>query len=199
MKVAQAILTELSNWGVKHVYGLVGDHIFQLMHHLNNYPKLTFHPVRHEETASLMASAHAKLTGEIGVCLATGGPGAVHLLNGVADAYKDHVPLLAITGDEATKDLGTNAKQVINQNMLFAGITCFSSQIVHEKAAGDVLIRALTEASISSLPAHISIPKDILSKDYTGQLFDTAPYLAKRTKASLYCHFGMNVLLFFSC
>ncbi|MDW7673839.1 MAG: thiamine pyrophosphate-binding protein [Bacillota bacterium] len=177
MIVAQAILTQLANFGVKKIYGLVGDHIFQLVHELSDCPHHTFYPVRHEETASLMASAQAKLTGEIGVCLATGGPGAVHLLNGVADAYKDKVPLLAITGQEATKDLGTEKKQVINQTSLFAGITCFSEQIVHQQATGDVLARALSEAIANSLPAHIVIPKDILSQPYTGQIFASSPYL----------------------
>ena len=177
MNVAQAVLTQLSNWGVTRIYGLVGDHIFELLHQLNSCPNLTFYPVRHEETASLMASAHAKLTGEIGVCLANGGPGAVHLLNGVADAYKDQVPLLAITGEEATKDLSTEKKQVINQSLLFSGLTCYCGQVLHQESAGDVIMQALSEAAYQCLPAHVSIPKDILSQPYQGQLFGPAPYL----------------------
>lgn len=184
MNVAQAILTQLSNWGVKRIYGVVGGHIFQLAHEFSSHPDITFYPVVHEETASLMASAQAKLTGEIGVCLSTGGPGAVHLLNGVADAYKDKVPVLAITGDEATSDLGTEKKQVINQRALFSGITCLCAQIVHEQTVGDVFVRALSEAQKSSLPAHVSIPKDILSQDYTGQIFSSAPFMDTLPKSS---------------
>lgn len=184
MNVAEAILTQLANWNVRNIYGVAGDHIFQLLHQLSNCPKIRFYSVCHEETAGLMASAHAKLTGEIGVCLATGGPGATHLLNGIADAYKDKVPVLAITGDEATKDLGTEKKQVINQSMLFAGITCFSGQIVNQEATGEVLVKALSQAIQKSLPTHISIPKDILQKTYSGKLFPSAPFINTKPQST---------------
>lgn len=177
MLVSEAILTQLANWGVKRIYGVAGDHIFHFLDQLSSFSKIEFHSVYHEEIAALMASAHAKLTGEIGVCLSTGGPGAVHLLNGVADAYKDRVPLLAITGDEATKYLSTDKKQVINQSLLFSGVTCFSGQVVHEMAAGNVLEKALTQAVHQSMPAHISISKDILKMPYSGQIFPSAPYI----------------------
>ncbi|KUO51652.1 MAG: hypothetical protein APF76_13505 [Desulfitibacter sp. BRH_c19] len=184
MNVAEAILTQLANWGVRNIYGVAGDHIFQLLHQLSTCPKIKFYSVCHEETAALMASAHAKLTGQIGVCLATGGPGATHLLNGIADAYKDQVPVLAITGDEATKDLGTDQKQVINQSMLFAGVTCFSGQVVNQEAAGEVLVKALSQAIQKSTPTHISIPKDILQKTYSGKLFPEAPFINTRAQST---------------
>lgn len=184
MNVAEAILTQLANWGVRSIYGVAGDHIFQLLHELSTCPKIKFYSVCHEETAALMASAQAKLTGQVGVCLATGGPGAVHLLNGVADAYKDKVPVLAITGDEATKDLATEKKQVINQTLLFAGITCFSGQIVNQEAAGEVLVKALSQAVQKSLPTHISIPKDIFQKNYSGKLFPAALFINTKPQST---------------
>ncbi|MGF7184943.1 pyruvate dehydrogenase (quinone)/pyruvate oxidase [Desulfitispora alkaliphila] len=177
MNVAQALLDQLANWEVKNIYGLVGDHIFQIIHELNDRDDLNFYPVKHEETAALMASAQAKLTGQLGVCLAIGGPGAVHLLNGVADAYKDRVPLLAITGDEPTADLGTEKKQVINQSVLFSGITCYCGQVVHQQTVGDVINQAISEAITKSMPAHVSIPKDILAQECTAQIFGGAPYV----------------------
>lgn len=177
MIVAEAILKQLAKWGVRNIFGVAGDHIFQILHQLSTCQNIKFYSVCHEETAALMASAHAKLTGEVGVCLATGGPGAVHLLNGVADAFKDRVPVLAITGDEATKDLGTEKKQVIKQNQLFSGITCLSEQPVNQEAVVEVLVKVLSAAIQKNRPAHISIPKDILKERYTGKIFPEAPFL----------------------
>jgi pyruvate oxidase len=106
--VAEAILEQLSAWGVKYIYGLVGDDIFYLMDALARRNTIKFYQVKHEESAAIMASAQAKLTGETGVCLADGGPGTAHLINGLADAFMDNVPVLAITGQVARKDIGTN-------------------------------------------------------------------------------------------
>jgi pyruvate dehydrogenase (quinone) len=96
---AQFILNRLTEWGIKRVYGYPGDGINGLLgafHEVGD--KLEFTQTRHEEIASFAACAHAKLTGEVGVCMATSGPGAIHLLNGLYDAKLDHQPVVAIVG-----------------------------------------------------------------------------------------------------
>src|SRR5690349_14092648 len=98
--VSDYLISRLREWGVRHLFGYPGDGINGILGALDragNDPR--FIQVRHEENASLMACAHAKFTGAIGVCLATQGPGAIHLLNGLYDARLDHQPVLAIIGD----------------------------------------------------------------------------------------------------
>ena len=94
-KVSDFMLKRLSEWGVKRIYGYPGDGILGIMEALERQKDLfEFVQVRHEEMAAFMACAHAKFTGEVGVCLATSGPGAIHLLNGLYDAKMDHVPVV---------------------------------------------------------------------------------------------------------
>src|SRR3954470_13331048 len=102
MKVGDFVVERLYDWGVRRIFGYPGDGINGVLGALNRAgngaKKIDFVQVRHEEMAAFMASAHAKFTGELGVCLATGGPGAAHLITGLYDAKMDHVPVLAITG-----------------------------------------------------------------------------------------------------
>src|ERR671930_419853 len=101
--VSEFILERLAAWGVKRIYGYPGDGINGLLgafHEVGD--RVQFTQVRHEELASFAACAHAKFTGEVGVCMATSGPGAVHLLNGLYDAKLDHQPVVAIVGQQAT-------------------------------------------------------------------------------------------------
>src|SRR5881275_3758907 len=102
--VSDFLLKRLSAWGVKRIYGYPGDGINGLMGAFDRQMEplgLDFVQVRHEEMAAFMACAHAKFTGEAGVCMATSGPGAVHLLNGLYDAKLDHQPVVAIVGQQA--------------------------------------------------------------------------------------------------
>jgi len=96
---ADVMITRLAAWGVDTVFGIPGDGINGIMEGMRRQSKkIKFILVHHEEAAAFMATAYAKQTGRIGVCLATSGPGAIHLLNGLYDAKLDHVPVLAITG-----------------------------------------------------------------------------------------------------
>jgi pyruvate dehydrogenase (quinone)/pyruvate oxidase len=96
---AETLVERLIDWGVDTVYGLPGDGINGIMEALRRHQdRIRFFLVHHEEAAAFMACAHAKLTGRLGVCLATSGPGGIHLLNGLYDAKLDHMPVLAITG-----------------------------------------------------------------------------------------------------
>ncbi len=118
--VSDFLLKRLSQWGVKRIFGFPGDGILGIMAALDrNKDLFEFVQVRHEELAALMASGHAKYTGELGVCLATSGPGAIHLLNGLYDAKMDHQPALAIVGQAARTALGGDYQQEVDCISLF--------------------------------------------------------------------------------
>src|SRR3954466_4835877 len=110
-------------WGVKRIYGYPGDGINGVMGAFErDGPRPEFIQVRHEEMAAFMASAHAKFSGEAGVCLATSGPGAIHLLNGLYDAKLDHQPVVAIVGQQARSGLGAHYQQEVDLNTLFKDV-----------------------------------------------------------------------------
>src|SRR5438309_4742252 len=116
---AAFILNRLTEWGIERVYGYPGDGINGLMgafHEMGD--KLEFIQTRHEEIASFAATAHAKFTGEVGVCMATSGPGAIHLLNGLYDAKLDHQPVVAVIGQQKRMSLGANYQQEVDLNTL---------------------------------------------------------------------------------
>ncbi len=109
---AQALIERLAAWGVDTIFGLPGDGINGIMEGLRRcQERVRFFLVHHEEAAAFMATGFAKATGRLGVCLATSGPGGIHLLNGLYDAKLDHAPVLAITGMQETSVLGTGYQQ----------------------------------------------------------------------------------------
>src|SRR6476619_2554033 len=121
--VSDFVVDRLTQWGITRIYGYPGDGINGLMAALrksNNQPR--FIQARHEEMAAFMACAHAKFTGEVGVCLATSGPGAIHLLNGLYDAQLDHQPVVAIVGQQARAALGGNYQQEVDLISLFKDV-----------------------------------------------------------------------------
>src|SRR5437016_3335151 len=120
---ADFLLERLAENGVKRIYGYPGDGINAIIGALDRHKdKLDFVQVRHEEQAAFMACAHAKWTGEVGVCLATSGPGAIHLLNGLYDAKLDHQPVLAIVGQQSRIGLGGNYQQEVDLVTLFKDV-----------------------------------------------------------------------------
>src|SRR3569833_597957 len=117
---SEVLIARLAEWGVDTVFGLPGDGINGLMEGLRrNTDKIKFVLVHHEEAAAFMACAYAKATGRIGVCLATGGPGGIHLANGLYDAKLDHVPVLASTGLQESSILGTAYQQEVALDKLY--------------------------------------------------------------------------------
>src|SRR6516164_10541501 len=117
------LIDAIHDWGVDVVFGLPGDGINGVMEALRKRAdKIRFVQVRHEESAAFMACAYAKFTGKLGVCLATSGPGGVHLLNGLYDAKLDHQPVLAITGMQETQLLGTGYQQEVHLEKLFIDV-----------------------------------------------------------------------------
>lgn len=121
--VADFICERLHQWGVRRIFGYPGDGINGLVGALDRMrDQFEFVQVRHEEMAAFMASAHAKFTGELGVCLATSGPGATHLITGLYDARMDHMPVLAIVGQQARASVGTHYQQELDLPSLFKDV-----------------------------------------------------------------------------
>ncbi|MGI8805632.1 MAG: thiamine pyrophosphate-binding protein, partial [Thermoleophilaceae bacterium] len=121
--VADYLVNRLSDWGVERIYGYPGDGINGLMGALDRAEdRLELVRVRHEEMSAFMACAHAKFTGEVGVCIATSGPGAIHLLNGLYDAKLDHQPVVAIVGQQAQTGLGGHYQQEVDLISLFKDV-----------------------------------------------------------------------------
>src|SRR5947209_19658188 len=128
---SEVLISRLADWGVDTVFGIPGDGINGIMEGLRrNADRVRFVLVHHEEAAAFMATAYAKATGKIGVCLATSGPGGIHLANGLYDAKLDHVPVLAITGMQETAVLGTGYQQEVNLDRLFEDATEYNQAAI---------------------------------------------------------------------
>src|SRR5437899_8049406 len=124
---ADVLVDSLLDWGVNTIFGLPGDGINGIMEALRTrQDKIRFVQVRHEESAALMACAYAKYTGRLGVCLATSGPGGVHLLNGLYDAKMDGQPVLAISGHHFHDLIDTHAQQDIDLDRVFSDVAVYS-------------------------------------------------------------------------
>ena len=159
---ADVLIDRLLDWNVSVVFGLPGDGINGLMEALRvRQDRIRFIQVRHEESAALMACGYAKFTGRLGVCLATSGPGAIHLLNGLYDAKLDGAPVLAITGQTYHDLLGTKYQQEVNLLALFEDVSVFNQQVL---GAGHVeaLVDAACRSALSARGvAHITCPVDL--------------------------------------
>jgi pyruvate dehydrogenase (quinone) len=165
---AQFILERLSEWGVKRIYGYPGDGINGLMgafHEVGD--QIEFIQTRHEEIASFAATAHAKFTGEVGVCMATSGPGAIHLLNGLYDAKLDHQPVVAIVGQQKRMSLGANYQQEVDLNTLFKDVASeYLMTIMDPTQARHVIDRAMRIAQASRSVTAVIVPEDVQEASY---------------------------------
>jgi hypothetical protein len=163
---AEALVERLIDWGVDTVFGLPGDGINGIMEGLRRHQdKIRFVLVHHEEAAAFMATAHAKATGKLGVCLATSGPGGIHLLNGLYDAKLDHMPVLAITGMQETSLLGTGYQQEVALDKLYADVAEYDMMISNPAQIPAVTDLAIRTAYARRGVAHITIPNDIQVAD----------------------------------
>jgi pyruvate dehydrogenase (quinone) len=161
--VADFLLKRMSHWGVRRIFGYPGDGINGILAAFaRGAHEIEFVQVRHEELAAFMACAHAKFTGEVGVCLATSGPGAIHLLNGLYDAKMDHAPVVAIVGQAARSALGSDYQQEVDLHTLFKDVAREyvqdATSPVQVRHAIDRAFRiARTERSVTCL----IFPKDV--------------------------------------
>jgi pyruvate dehydrogenase (quinone) len=166
-QVGDFMVDRLSQWGIRRIFGYPGDGINGIMGALDRgKDKIEFIQARHEELAAFMACGHAKFTGEVGVCLATSGPGAIHLLNGLYDAKLDHQPVVAIIGQQSRSAIGGNYQQEIDLLSLFKDV---AGEYVY-MASDPVQIRHLVDRSIRIAKSErtvtcIIIPNDIQQLD----------------------------------
>ena len=167
MNVSDFIVERLGRWGVKRIYGYPGDGINGIMGALQRAEgAIDFVQVRHEEMAAFMACGHAKWTGEVGVCLATSGPGAIHLLNGLYDAKLDHQPVVAIVGQQARAALGGSYQQEVDLVTLFKDVAHEYVQLVTEpEQMRHALDRALRIALAERTVTCVIVPNDLQTED----------------------------------
>jgi pyruvate dehydrogenase (quinone) len=166
--VSVFMLKRLHEWGVQRIYGYPGDGINGLMgafHEVGD--RVEFIQTRHEEIAAFAATAHAKLTGEVGVCMATSGPGAIHLLNGLYDAKLDHQPVVAIVGQQKRMSLGGNYQQEVDLRVLFKDVASeFVQECMAPTQARHLIDRALRVAQASRSVTCVIIPEDVQEAPY---------------------------------
>jgi pyruvate dehydrogenase (quinone) len=168
MNVSEFVWHRVQEWGIHRVYGYPGDGVGGLDVALEATKKsLQYVQVRHEEMAAFMASAHAKFTGEVGLCYATSGPGAIHLLNGLYDAKMDHVPVVAIVGQQARSAIGASYQQEVDLVSLFkdvaadfVAIASVPSQVRH------LVDRAIRIASARRTVTCVILPNDLQELPY---------------------------------
>lgn len=164
MLVKDIIIEQLSKFGVNNIYTYPGDTTLSFMSALKDSP-IKLYSTKHESAAALMASAESKLTGNISVCLSHSGPGTANIINGIADAASDRTPLLLISGQVESYNMGTNYKQFINQIELTNPLTVYSSIIFNPEMVVDLLYKAMTMAIIRGGVSHLVIPMDIWDKE----------------------------------
>lgn len=163
MTVCDVLLEILAGHGVKYIFGIPGDAINELIESIRKQDKIKFIHVMHEESGAFAASAQAKLSGGLTVCAGTAGPGAIHLLNGLYDAKKDHAPVLAITGQTDTTMLGQSTHQEVNLTALFQDVAVYNHMITDPAQMPEVAVLACQSAMAQRGVAHINIPANISS------------------------------------
>ena len=163
---ADILIDTIGDWGVEVIFGLPGDGINGIMEALRTrQDKIRFIQVRHEEAAAFMACAYAKYTGKLGVCLATSGPGGVHLLNGLYDAKMDGQPVLAITGHHYHDLIDTRAQQDIDLDRVFMDVALYSTRIMGPSHVEPVTNMACRTALSYRGVAHINFPVDLQEQE----------------------------------
>ena len=162
MTVADLLVNRLVAWGVDTIFGFPGDGVNGIFEALRTHQdKLRFIQVRHEEAAAFAACGYAKFTGRLGVCLATSGPGGIHLLNGLYDAKCDGQPVLAITGHTFHDLIGTHYQQDVDLDKLFMDVAAYNQRVMGPAHVVNVVDEAIKTALARRTVAHITIPKDI--------------------------------------
>ena len=160
--VSDFLIKRISEWGLKRIYGFPGDGINGIIGAIDRAgDKIDYVQVRHEEMAAFMACAHAKFTGEVGICLATSGPGAIHLLNGLYDAKMDHQPVVAIVGQQARAALGGDYQQEVDLISLFKDV---AHEYVH-MATTPAQVRHLVDRAIRIAQAERTVTCIIFPND----------------------------------
>ncbi|TYL77169.1 thiamine pyrophosphate-requiring protein [Bradyrhizobium cytisi] len=168
--VSDFIVQRLHQWGVRHIFGYPGDGINGVFGAMNRAEaKIDFVQARHEEMAAFMASAYAKFSGELGVCIATSGPGASHLITGLYDALLDHQPVLAIVGQQARNALGGSYQQELDLVSMFKDVaSAYVAQASSPAQVRHLIDRAVRIALARRAPTAIIFPNDLQEEPYEG-------------------------------
>src|SRR5947207_12519661 len=162
MKVSDFIVERLSKWDIRRIYGYPGDGINGVLGALERADgDPEFIQVRHEEMSAFMACAHAKFTGDVGVCMATSGPGAIHLLNGLYDAKLDHQPVVALIGQQKRMSLGVHYQQEVDLQVLFKDVSEFVQYCMEPAQARQLIDRAMRIAMDEKVVCTIVFPSDV--------------------------------------
>lgn len=178
IKANEALVKALQAWDIDHLYGIPGDSIDAVVDSLRTVrDQFKFYHVRHEEVASLAAAGYTKLTGKIGVALSIGGPGLIHLLNGMYDAKMDNVPQLILSGQTNSTALGTKAFQETNLQKLCEDVAIYNHQIEKGDNVFEIVNEAIRTAYEQKGVAVVICPNDLLTekiKDTTNKPVDTS-------------------------
>jgi pyruvate dehydrogenase (quinone) len=159
--VAEMIVTAIADLGVSHVWGVVGDALNPVTDAIRREERLEWIGVRHEETAAFAAGAQAQLTGTLGVCMGTVGPGSIHLLNGLYDAKKSHAPVLAVCGQVPLAELGSDFFQEVDNDVLFADVATFCRTLSSPQQLPRMLEQAVQSALGTPGVAVLTMPGDV--------------------------------------
>jgi pyruvate dehydrogenase (quinone)/pyruvate oxidase len=178
------LIETIRDWGVELIFGLPGDGINGIMEAIRTRQDgLRFVQVRHEEAAAFMACAYAKYTGRLGVCLATSGPGGIHLLNGLYDAKMDGQPVLAITGHHFHDLIDTHAQQDIDLDRVFSDVAVYSTRVMGPAHVANVTDLACRKALSMRGVAHINFPVDFQSQTAEDRSARNVPRHTSETPA----------------
>src|SRR3982075_4560033 len=165
--VSELLVGVLEQIGVRHIFGLIGDSLNPLADAVR-HSKIEWVGVRHEEGAALAAAGQAKLTGRLGVCAGTTGPGSNHLVAGLYAARRDHAPVLALSGDMPRKQKGTDFIQTTEPDLLFRDVSLYTETISSGAQAPAVIHQAIAAAYAGPGVAHLTLPQDVLSEKAVG-------------------------------
>ncbi len=175
MRAAELLVRSLENEGVRYVFGVPGEETLSLLDALAD-SSIIFVPTRHEQGAALMADVYGRLTGRAGVCLATLGPGATNLITGVADAFLDRAPLVAITGQTSLSVIHKEAHQYVDTLRLFEAITKWQALVVAPEVIPEVVRKAFKIAETEKPgPTHIELPEEVAAEQVEGAPLPRAP------------------------
>jgi thiamine pyrophosphate-dependent acetolactate synthase large subunit-like protein len=171
--VADVLVGVLEQIGVRQVFGLIGDSLNPLGDAVRR-SKIEWIGVRHEEGAALSAAGQAKLTGRLGVCAGTTGPGSTHLVAGLYEAARDHAPVLALSGDMPRRMRGTDYVQTTEPNMLFRDVCLYSETVSSAAQAPAVIHQAIAAAYAGRGVAHLTLPQDVIAANAAGDVTSVA-------------------------
>ena len=158
--VAEMIVASLARQGVRTVWGVVGDALNPVTDAIRRQEGIEWVGVRHEEAGAFAASAQAQLTGTLGVCMGTVGPGSIHLLNGLYDAKKSHAPVLALCGQVPLAEMGSDFFQEVDNDALFADVAAFRHTVTSSEQMPGLLERAVAVLTLPGDVGELELRKD---------------------------------------